>query len=95
MARNISSPSNLSSTSGPIPDSTGFEGGALAEWDLRSMFCFETARSGSHRLRDDKVACFVAIRIVDSSGVDEGGAEATARSRSAMKRSTRGARVVG
>ena len=42
----------------------------------------------------DSVACAVAVRVVDEFEVGEDDAEAAARSRSAMERCTRGAKIV-
>ena len=54
-----------------------------------------TTRSGSPSLLVDSVTCVVAVRVVDGAGVEEHGAEAAARSRRAMERSTQGAEAVG
>ena len=53
-----------------------------------------TTRSGARSWPVDSVACAVAVRVVDDAGVEEGDAEAAARSGRAMERCTRGAEVI-
>ena len=53
-----------------------------------------TTRIGARSLLVDSVACAVAVRVVDELEVGEDDAEAAARSRCAMERCTRGAKIV-